>query len=117
MTDIDGLDVNMGCPKSFSLKGGMGAALLSQPEKIKSILSGLVTAVGHLIPITCKIRVFPNLEKTLELAKIIESTGVAAVAVHGRTKDERPNHTNNVAYIQAVAKVGLNNCNIRRAIS
>ena len=33
--DIDGLDINMGCPKSFSLKGGMGAALLTQPEKIK----------------------------------------------------------------------------------
>ena len=31
--DIDGIDVNMGCPKSFSLKGGMGAALLSQPDK------------------------------------------------------------------------------------
>ena len=83
----------MGCPKSFSLKGGMGAALLSQPEKITSILCGLVSAVGHLIPITCKIRVFSDLEKTLELAKIIESTGIAALAVHGRTKDERPNHT------------------------
>ena len=33
--DIDGLDINMGCPKSFSLKGGMGAALLTQPDKIK----------------------------------------------------------------------------------
>ena len=32
--DIDGIDVNMGCPKSFSLKGGMGAALLSHPDKV-----------------------------------------------------------------------------------
>ena len=68
--DIDGLDVNMGCPKSFSMKGGMGAALLSQPEKIKTILSGLVKAVGHQIPITCKIRVLSELDKTLELVKV-----------------------------------------------
>ena len=33
-SDIDGIDVNMGCPKSFSLKGGMGAALLSHPDKV-----------------------------------------------------------------------------------
>lgn len=32
--DVDAIDVNMGCPKSFSLKGGMGAALLTQPEKV-----------------------------------------------------------------------------------
>ena len=31
---LAGIDVNMGCPKGFSLKGGMGAALLSQPEKV-----------------------------------------------------------------------------------
>lgn len=102
--DVDGLDVNMGCPKSFSMKGGMGAALLSQPEKIKDILSGLVNAVGKDIPITCKIRRLSSIEKTLELVKVIQETGVSALAVHGRTKDQRPNHDNNLEYIQAVAK-------------
>lgn len=33
-----GVDVNMGCPKEFSLKGGMGAALLSQPEKVSHLV-------------------------------------------------------------------------------
>ncbi|XP_018326859.1 tRNA-dihydrouridine(20) synthase [NAD(P)+]-like isoform X3 [Agrilus planipennis] len=37
--DIAGIDINMGCPKEFSLKGGMGAALLSKPCKAKLILS------------------------------------------------------------------------------
>ena len=32
-----GIDVNMGCPKGFSLKGGMGAALLTQPEKVSRV--------------------------------------------------------------------------------
>ena len=35
--DVSGIDVNMGCPKEFSIKGGMGAALLTQPEKIKEV--------------------------------------------------------------------------------
>ena len=32
-----GVDVNMGCPEEFSIKGGMGAALLTEPEKIKKV--------------------------------------------------------------------------------
>ena len=72
--DVDGLDVNMGCPKSFSLKGGMGAALLSQPSKIQNILTALVKAVGDEIPITCKIRILSSIEKTLELVKVLNET-------------------------------------------
>lgn len=52
--DVSGIDINMGCPKGFSLKGGMGAALLADPERAKAILSTLVQNVQ--IPITCKIR-------------------------------------------------------------
>ena len=37
--DVAGIDVNMGCPKEFSLKGGMGAALLTKPEKVKEVRS------------------------------------------------------------------------------
>jgi tRNA-dihydrouridine synthase 2 len=64
----------MGCPKAFSIKGGMGAALLSQPERIKAILTTLVKGLPHL-PITCKIRILPSEEDTLSLVKMIESTG------------------------------------------
>ena len=52
------------------MKGGMGAALLSQPNKIESILTRLVKAVGEEIPITCKIRILSSIEKTLELVKV-----------------------------------------------
>ena len=65
LIDVDAIDVNMGCPKGFSLKGGMGAALLTQPEKIKAILTALVNAVD--ISVTCKIRILPKLEDTLKL--------------------------------------------------
>ncbi|BFZ13458.1 hypothetical protein BsWGS_16500 [Bradybaena similaris] len=98
---IAGVDVNMGCPKEFSVKGGMGAALLTQPEKVKQILSTLVNELN--VPVSCKIRVLPKLEDTIKLAQLIESTGVSALAVHGRTKDERSRDPNRDNYIRAVA--------------
>ncbi|XP_063875239.1 tRNA-dihydrouridine(20) synthase [NAD(P)+]-like isoform X1 [Scylla paramamosain] len=100
---VAGLDVNMGCPKEFSLKGGMGAALLTQPDKIKSILTTLVQ--GLTIPVTCKIRILDSLPETLELCKLIEECGVAAIGVHGRTRQERPRHPNHNDVIREIAKV------------
>lgn len=52
--DVAGIDINMGCPKEFSIKGGMGAALLSDPDRAKNILKTLVENIK--IPVTCKIR-------------------------------------------------------------
>ncbi|XP_061532896.1 tRNA-dihydrouridine(20) synthase [NAD(P)+]-like isoform X2 [Phycodurus eques] len=100
--DVAAIDVNMGCPKEYSTKGGMGAALLSDPDKIEAILRKLVSGVS--VPVTCKIRILPSLEDTLTLARRIEKTGVAAVAVHGRFKDERPRHPVHCDYIGAVAR-------------
>ncbi|XP_051025033.1 tRNA-dihydrouridine(20) synthase [NAD(P)+]-like isoform X2 [Acomys russatus] len=79
--DVAGIDVNMGCPKEYSTKGGMGAALLSDPDKIEKILSTLVKGTHR--PVTCKIRILPSLEDTLTLVKRIERTGISAIAVHG----------------------------------
>uniref|UniRef100_A0A2P2I822 tRNA-dihydrouridine(20) synthase (NAD(P)+)-like n=1 Tax=Hirondellea gigas TaxID=1518452 RepID=A0A2P2I822_9CRUS len=100
---VAGIDVNMGCPKEFSIKGGMGAALLTQPRKIHEILSTLVN--GLQVPVTCKIRILPDLADTLTLCRIIERSGVAAIAVHGRKKDERPQHPNNESVIAEIARV------------
>lgn len=96
-----GIDVNMGCPKEFSVKGGMGSALLSDPDKAQNILRTLVQGVK--VPVTCKIRILPELEDTLKLCKTLASCGIAAIAVHGRTKDERPRHANHNDVIKAVA--------------
>ncbi|CAH8865627.1 unnamed protein product [Trichobilharzia szidati] len=100
--DVMGIDVNMGCPKGYSMKGGMGAALLTKPETVKEILTTLVKNLS--IPVTCKIRILPELEKTIALAKLIESTGVSALTVHGRTVHERPQHRNRNEVIQAIAQ-------------
>ncbi|KAL0486943.1 DUS2 [Acrasis kona] len=87
--DYDALDVNMGCPVHFSTSGGMGSALLKQPEKIKNILTNLVKNIPDK-SITCKIRLLATLEETLDLVKMIESTGVSAIAVHARYVSQRP---------------------------
>ncbi|KAM3919764.1 tRNA-dihydrouridine(20) synthase [NAD(P)+]-like [Leptodactylus fuscus] len=100
--DVAAIDVNMGCPKEYSTKGGMGAALLSNPEKIEKILKTLVNGISK--PVTCKIRILPTLEETVNLVKRIERCGVAAIAVHGRKKEERPQHPVHCEFIKAISE-------------
>lgn len=100
--DVAGIDINMGCPKKFSILGGMGAALLKKPEKAKEILQTLVENIS--IPVTCKIRVFQNTEETLKLCEELASTGIAALAIHGRTIDERPQHPNRNHVIKLISE-------------
>lgn len=100
--DVSGIDVNMGCPKEFSIKGGMGAALLENPEKATAILEKLVQNLS--IPVTCKIRVLNTIDETIKLCQLLEKTGIAAIAIHGRTKNERPLHFNKNDYLKEVAK-------------
>lgn len=100
--DVAGIDINMGCPKEFSVKGGMGVALFYNLENAKKILSTLVK--NCKIPITCKIRIKPDKEETVAAAKELESTGISAIGVHGRTRDERPRHPCRTDYIKAVAE-------------
>ncbi|XP_076547830.1 dihydrouridine synthase 2 isoform X1 [Osmia lignaria lignaria] len=100
--DIAGIDLNMGCPKLFSLVGKMGAALLQEPETAMNILKTLVDNLS--IPVTCKIRVLPDLDKTLELCELLASTGISAIAVHGRTVNERPQHANRNEILREISK-------------
>ncbi|KAL4706004.1 hypothetical protein ACJJTC_014226 [Scirpophaga incertulas] len=100
--DVAGIDINMGCPKEFSIKGGMGVALLMQTEKATSILKTLVANVT--IPVTCKIRIFETAEQTLKVVNSLVSSGIKAIAIHGRTKDERPQHTVHTDIIKYVAE-------------
>ncbi|KAK9285088.1 hypothetical protein L1049_024273 [Liquidambar formosana] len=86
--DVAAVDINMGCPKSFSISGGMGAALLTKPELIHDILTTLKRNLDT--PVTCKIRLLKSSQDTVELARRIEKTGVSALAVHGRKVEDRP---------------------------
>lgn len=100
--DVAGIDVNMGCPKDYSVKGGMGAALLTQPENVQKILTALVQGISK--PVTCKIRILPTIEETVAFARLVESTGIVALGVHGREKHERPRDPVHIDVIREVAK-------------
>ncbi|CAH0603176.1 unnamed protein product [Chrysodeixis includens] len=100
--DVAAIDINMGCPKEFSIKGGMGVALLAQPDKAYNILSTLVNNIS--IPVTCKIRIKDTPEETLKLVEKLVSSGIKAIAIHGRTKDERPQHAVHPDIIKYVAQ-------------
>ncbi|CDO95611.1 unnamed protein product [Kluyveromyces dobzhanskii CBS 2104] len=89
--DVDGIDVNAGCPKHFSVHSGMGAALLQTPDKLCSILVELVEKVGKVYgkPISVKIRILNDEEKTLDLVEKLCATGITNLTVHCRTTPMR----------------------------
>ena len=82
------LDFNMGCPVPKVVNNGEGSALMKDPVLVEKILSALVKAVKK--PVTVKIRRGFDQEhcNAVEIAKIAESCGVAAIAVHGRTREQ-----------------------------
>ncbi|KAI9749588.1 MAG: hypothetical protein M1815_002416 [Lichina confinis] len=89
--DVSGIDVNAGCPKPFSVKGGMGAALLKTPDTLCAILEALVERVGNRfeIGISVKIRILETPEMTAELVRRLCGTGIIGLTVHCRTQAMR----------------------------
>ena len=90
--DVDGIDVNSGCPKPFSTSGGMGAALLRTPDLLVSILEALVKEVGEpfKIGISVKIRILSEPDATRALVSRLVRTGITGLTVHCRTTPMRP---------------------------
>lgn len=82
------LDINMGCPVPKVVKNGEGSALMKNPKLVYEIVSAVVKAIEK--PVTVKIRKGFDEEHIngVEIAKIIEEAGAAAVAVHGRTREQ-----------------------------
>lgn len=82
------LDINMGCPVPKVVKNGEGSALMNQPELVYDIVYKTVRAIQK--PVTVKIRKGFNDESVnaVEIARIVEEAGGAAVAVHGRTREQ-----------------------------
>ena len=86
ISGADIIDINMGCPVGKVVGNGDGSALMKDPEKAARIAEVVVKAVP--VPVTVKMR--RGWDKgsinAVELAKMLEQVGVAAVAVHGRTR-------------------------------
>ena len=80
------LDINMGCPVPKIVKNGEGSALMKQPKLVYEIVSKTVKAIQK--PVTVKIRkgFDDSCINAVEIAKVIEEAGGAAVAVHAQDK-------------------------------
>lgn len=82
------LDINMGCPVPKIVKNGEGSALLKNVDLIYDLICAMVKNTSK--PVTAKIRIGfdENCINAVETAKAIEAGGAAAVAVHGRTREQ-----------------------------
>ena len=85
---FDILDINMGCPVPKVVNNGEGSALMKNPGLVRKIVTSVSKAIKK--PLTVKIRKWfdENNINAVEIAKIIEDSGAAAVAVHGRTRQQ-----------------------------
>ncbi len=86
--NFDILDVNMGCPVPKVVNNGEGSALMREPKLVGEIVYAMSRAIKK--PVTVKIRRgFNETEvNAVEVAKIAEANGAAAIAVHGRTREQ-----------------------------
>ena len=86
--NFDILDINMGCPVPKVVNNGEGSALMKNPKLVHEIVSKVSKAIEK--PLTVKIRkgFTEDCVNAVEIAKIAEDAGAAAIAVHGRTREQ-----------------------------
>lgn len=84
----DIIDINMGCPTPKIVKNGSGSALMCEPELAHRIMACVVEAVN--VPVTVKIRKgWSNVSiNAVQMAQLAQRAGIAAIAVHGRTREQ-----------------------------
>src|SRR6266540_5168978 len=101
---ISSVDINMGCPVRKVCRVGGGSAMMTDLEKTAGLVKGMVAAVK--IPITAKMRLGWDEQNITapDLARALEQAGVAAMFVHGRTREQGFGGRVNLAGIRAVVE-------------
>jgi len=101
---IQSVDINMGCPVRKVCRVGGGSAMMTELSRTAALVKGMVDAVR--IPITAKMRLGWDEQNITapELARALEDAGVAALFVHGRTREQGFSGTVNLSGIGAVVR-------------
>ncbi len=86
---VDSVDINMGCPVNRITQGGSGASMMRSTDKTIQLVQQVVEAVKE-IPITVKMRLGWDATQISapDFARAFEQVGVAAIAIHGRTREQ-----------------------------
>jgi nifR3 family TIM-barrel protein len=105
---VASVDINMGCPVKKVCKVGGGSAMMTELDKTAALVRGMVNAVK--IPVTAKMRLGWDDENLTapDLARALEDAGVAAIFVHGRTREQGFGGTVNLAGIRKVVEAVRN---------
>ena len=83
---VDAVDLNFGCPQAIARKGRYGAFLLDEPDTMVALVREL--ANGLDVPVTAKLRLYPDVRASRELCLRLQEAGAAALCVHGRTREQ-----------------------------
>src|SRR5471032_8551 len=105
---VQSIDINMGCPVKKVVKVGGGSAMMTELDKTSALVKKMVDAVK--IPVTAKMRLGWDDENLTapDLARALEEVGVAAIFVHGRTREQGFGGTVNLAGIRKVVEAVKN---------
>jgi len=107
-TGVASVDINMGCPVRKVVNVGGGSAMMTELGKTAALVKGMVNAVK--IPVTAKMRLGWDDQNITapDLARALEDVGVAAIFVHGRTREQGFTGTVNLAGIRSVVQAVKN---------
>ena len=83
---VDAVDLNFGCPQAIARKGRYGAFLLDEPDTMVALVREF--ANGLDVPVTAKLRLYPDVRASRELCLRLQEAGAAALCVHGRTREQ-----------------------------